>query len=523
MGIPSLFRWITNNFQDYSSIYYDYKNILENDKKCNNLYIDFNTIIHIIAKKDMNRDIETIINDIIKYLENIICYIDPQNIVYIAIDGVPPMAKIKHQRIRRFKTVKDKQDILSINTKYNYTPKTESTLYNYDYNMISNGTEFMDKLCYMIKEYIENTKSSYKCKLILSDIHERSEGEHKIKTHIINNPKNNDDVTIIYGLDADLIMLSLITYENNIYIMRENDSDVVNYVYLNINYMCEKILSLLNAHKKPINRTMLINDFVFITFLLGNDFIPNQESLKINENGIEILFNAYNNMQNSQDEHKYILYKSKEIDNYNFIKYISILSIKEQDNINFIDNKLHNFIDFFNSTLKERYIKTNNIEKLYEYAPYDIELSETETETTPLNKNVLCRTYLYALKWLVKYYFDECIDWRWMYDYEISPHLSELLEYMTIPENNDITLIKNDNELSIYEQLIVILPTSSWNLIPNHILNKLIANKDNIINYYPETCCLYIKGKKYRWECNVIIPKITEYLINYISHFLLDI
>ena len=48
-------------------------------------------------------------NKIIEDMTEILEYIQPTKLVYIAIDGVAPMAKMKHQRLRRFKSVKEQE------------------------------------------------------------------------------------------------------------------------------------------------------------------------------------------------------------------------------------------------------------------------------------------------------------------------------------------------------------------------------------------------------------------------------
>ena len=48
------------------------------------------------------------IENILKYLKYIIDFVNPKKVIYIAIDGVAPIAKIKQQRSRRYKSAKDR-------------------------------------------------------------------------------------------------------------------------------------------------------------------------------------------------------------------------------------------------------------------------------------------------------------------------------------------------------------------------------------------------------------------------------
>ena len=80
--------------------------------------------------------------------------------------------------------------------------------YAWDSNAISPGTPFMKKLSQRLK--VLQTPF----KLIISDSSDVGEGEHKIFNYIRSN-NETDIVDIIYGLDADLIMLSMLCDKQN--------------------------------------------------------------------------------------------------------------------------------------------------------------------------------------------------------------------------------------------------------------------------------------------------------------------
>ena len=104
--------------------------------------------------------------------------------MYIAIDVIPPKGKMKQQRMRRHKSVLEGKP--------------------WDTNAISPGTYFMNQLNHCLKSF---TNDSVK-QIIISDSTERGEGEHKILQYI---KKNDIQQSVIYGLDADLIMLSMVS------------------------------------------------------------------------------------------------------------------------------------------------------------------------------------------------------------------------------------------------------------------------------------------------------------------------
>ena len=102
----------------------------------------------------------------------------------------------------------------------------------WDTNAITPGTNFMFNLEDYLLKKLKNTSIDY----IFDSSNNPGEGEHKIYNYIKKYQLNN---CIVYGLDADLIMLGLLSPSNNIYLIRERteyniekiDSE---YIYLNI-------------------------------------------------------------------------------------------------------------------------------------------------------------------------------------------------------------------------------------------------------------------------------------------------
>ncbi len=212
MGIPLYFKIISEKYPEI---------IRDDIKSKDSLFLDLNCAIHPCCRKVMeecgNIDSERLekrmINEVLRYIEKLFLLVNPK-LLFIAIDGVAPCAKMNQQRLRRYKTILDKNNVDKIKLEENM-----DTSVSWNTNAISPGTEFMSKLSKSIKREL-STNVSYKgINIYFSDSTVPGEGEHKILDFIKNNDLKND--IVIYGLDADLIILSFVSHKSNIFLLRE--------------------------------------------------------------------------------------------------------------------------------------------------------------------------------------------------------------------------------------------------------------------------------------------------------------
>jgi 5'-3' exoribonuclease 1 len=159
---------------------------------------------------------------VLQYIDRIIIIAKPTVSVYMAVDGVAPRAKLNQQRSRRFRSAKD----LAEATK---DLQVESQAAVFDSNCITPGTEFLAKVSTMIRFFIRRKIRDdplwRNLQVVFSGHDVPGEGEHKIMQHIRtmrsqpNYQPNNRHC--VYGQDADLIMLCLVTHEPHFTILRE--------------------------------------------------------------------------------------------------------------------------------------------------------------------------------------------------------------------------------------------------------------------------------------------------------------
>ena len=394
------------------------------------------------------------------------------------------------------------------------------TLFNekeekFDRTCITPGTEFMNLLNQQVKNYFKNREKIYQVKhIIVSGSDERGEGEHKIFDYIRKNNKSSSS-HVIYGLDADLIILCLnhMNITKHIYLFRETPEFIKNInITMDPNELylmkIEELMYLI-LEKMVGNKKNVIKDYVFIMFLLGNDFMPHFPSLNIRTHGIEMLLETYKNILGKKNlyiiENDNIVWK-------NVRELIEELSKMELDNLMReykIRNKQTRYIEnnngenikatmekeLLNLPLKDREdeLIIDPFKKYWENRYYD-RLFNTERNEENLKK--ICLNYIQGLEWNMIYYTSGCKDWKWRYNYHYPPLFKDLLKFIPIW---DIEYIKENNEsLNPITQLAYVLPKSSLYLLPKKYQTKLINYKRraNDVDLKWAFC-------RYMWECHI--------------------
>ena len=506
MGIPVYFKNIINDYKDI---------LIQQDlfnKRINNLFFDLNCLIHPSCQG--LTDEQEMYNNIYKNMIKIIKITNPKDLIYIAIDGVCPRSKVEQQKYRRFRSANENKI--------------------WDTNAISPGTEFMNNL----NIFIKNQFKEYPVKIIFSDSTIPGEGEHKIM-HYLKNQKNSD-INIIHGLDADLIMLSMIK-TNHIYLLRERteynieelDSE---YVYLDINRLKKYLVQDIKKDYIYLPNQNIINDYIFLCFFIGNDFIHNSPPINIRYGGLDNLLNIYNELQEDHAGLFYLIYNNK-LDLENFKKFIQKLSLKENEYLEKILNirskqekKFKNlYLDIYNKYI-ENDLTNINEERLNEFNNH-LPIIDRRDELKIFNKldswqrryymfqiyhhhdynpsyddilreNIenICENYLESFVWTSNYYFNDCISWKWFYKYHFAPSIKDFNYYLQ--NINDLDIIKEDKTpLTSDEQLKLILPEKSFNLLPKNV-------EKYPDYYYPKSFKTNFIMKRYFWEGHPILPEI---------------
>lgn len=316
--MPKFFRWLSERYPAISQL------IAENRiPEFDNLYLDMNGIIHNCTHNDSGVAVTKHVTEdemfikIFNYIEHLFGKIKPQKLFFMAIDGVAPRAKMNQQRARRFRTALDAEVTREkAIAEGKELPKEDP----FDSNCITPGTQFMARLTQQLKYFIAKKVSEdidwQGTEIVLSGHEVPGEGEHKIMEYIRqakSQPEYNPNVRhCLYGLDADLIMLGLLSHDPHFCLLREEvtfgrqskaKSTELEHQNFYLMHLCivREYLELEFQELKqpgaignvPFDMERVIDDFILMAFFVGNDFLPNLPHLHINEGALALMFGVY--------------------------------------------------------------------------------------------------------------------------------------------------------------------------------------------------------------------------------------
>tara|TARA_Y100000389_G_scaffold204259_1_gene255923 strand:- start:15998 stop:17572 length:1575 start_codon:yes stop_codon:yes gene_type:complete len=496
MGIPALYSYLKHTYKvgglGLST---------EVPKKIHRLFLDFNGIVHgakeHVYKNHTNiSDIETetlIIENVILYIQHMIDLIKPTELLYIAVDGVCPRAKMEQQRERRYKACQDR----FFDAKVNNKPMA------WDSNAISPGTTFMNFLNSELYKSTYLKQLSSKINVIISDSSVKGEGEQKIIKYMRKLDDDDDKINVIHGLDADLIMLSILQLPKTVYLFREQNNKQS---FLSIPKFTNCLKSK-HDYWDPV-------DYICLSFLMGNDFLPKHYSLNLRQNALTTVLNSYDLLRKSLQRN---LVKNGIIDKEFLISLFKIFA-KEEDTLvkeraehmvykrcirhgNSRDDKITYWPDYHRNA--EVIINFGEEGWRLRYYNYLKSLQNISIQD-------MCKQYVNGLAWNLKYYTcndptQDC-DQGWYYPYLHAPLFKDLVLYL---ETNDIELPITNKRYTSLEQLAIVLPPYSNKLLP-FSWRKYIWEKDT---HFPKKFKLDPIGCIFKWECPPILNHFDEHKI----------
>ena len=176
----------------------------------------------------------------------------------------------------------------------------------------------------------------------------------------------------------------------------------------------------------------------------------------------------------------------------------------------------------FENTLQE---KLNKHIIVYHKVVDDVELGKTGWKERYYNKYFhlendnkreyelrirdICKNYLEGIMWTYNYYFKGCNDYEWFYQYSHAPFVSDLYDCLKYENINEIKF-NHVPPYKPFQQLMMVLPQASSNLLPTSYKNLINSSTSDIIQWYPIDFQVDMVNKTYYWECHPDLPVIDS-------------
>jgi 5'-3' exoribonuclease 1 len=486
MGVPFLFAWLRKRYPQV--VIPVKKGALIETPPIDVLCIDLNSIIHnacqIVYEYGNGEKLSTFHRQpprnpfqlqkrayerVSSEIEKILDMVQPRKSLVLCIDGPACISKQAQQRSRRARAAKErKEDAV------------------FDSTSITPGTEWLDGLSRYLDAHIRyqiGALASWgKLEVIFASEKVPGEGEHGLIRYI----RSLDDKSltyVIHGLDADLIMLALGTQCPHFYVLREDQfsCNLIDVGALRL----ELCLVLDTTIQKNMDR--VIDDFVFLCFLLGNDFLPHSPSLEILQGGIDVLCDSYSVVG------KHIITRQKGGVTFDpeVLKEILVLIGKDEaervalraEDSTFVKDPLYDKdFDKYRHNYYQEHFKKGAIE------------IEDEKEVL-IDMKYIVHSFLDGMNWVINYYLYGIPSWTWTYPYLYSPFIKEIVTYISDWKPKPFAM---GQPCTPFLQLVYVLPPQSKNLLPPP-LDTIVAKKDTSFT-------IDMAGKRFDWQAVIVLP-----------------
>lgn len=496
MGIPYYFYTLTKSYDDIISS--------KLSQVVDVYFLDFNGVIHpichhLIDTNGVTEDFEKVlIEKLYTKVEEDIKVMHPKK-VYICVDGLVPVAKMIQQRKRRYLTA--------------YKNKIDNVNVLWDTNAITPGTSFMNKLNIYFKKQIRY--NSTLADIFYSGSDEFGEGEHKI-FKLLQGVKQ-ESVVVINGMDADLIILALMSKKNNIYLLREGRPNE-DCIYLCIDNLRKAIINELKIKWvlfDDVNEYDIIESYCVMCSLLGNDFIPHLLTFNLKTNGVLDKLSRFTGLAYKTCG---LLVHNSTINHLALADILQNIAKTEDTDIHtetekYIKNRVFTTHESLNSDYYAIKHKQPVAEAIYSNISkwrqiYYRELFYTNIQIDTSVVHQACQQYIKGIYWTYAYYKKKDVDLEWYYPYTYPPSIRDIANYAIANVEPDITN-KNQLPLNVNIQTLIVLPIESKVLLDKKHQEFMINPENDLMHLYPKKYIIHTFLKTHLWECSPELPVIN--------------
>lgn len=486
MGVKHFYLWYRKHLGE---------TISSHPPKVDILAIDLNGLFHLCAQKvfrygnvstlllqknrSQNQNV-ILFREICRKIERLCLDIHPQKKLILCVDGVAGLGKMNQQRQRRFKTG------LTMDTDL-FNPSS-----------FTPGTKLMDHLTKYIDWFLRSMMTNHRywqdLEIVFSNEKVPGEGEHKIMQYIRHLEHSSKETICIYGLDADLILIGLLLERKNVYVAREPEYGFIEYVALSL--FREKLSEIMRFSEKLFCKEDALRDFVLISCLVGNDFLPTIPTISILDGAFDFFIEAYRRI--GKEVGHLTCFKEGDV-TFRIEAFTAFLKEISGQEKQMMEKKYNAQHSFFPDPLVLKNLRIEGQRNVLQFERYRQDYHVTKLKNIPISE--LVHKYLDGSLWVLNYYRKGMPDWSWFFPYFYGPLLMDLLDHIT---SYSPPIFQLHEPVDPFLQLIMILPESSKDLLPKELNDVSLYLKP----FFPDVIEIDLTGKRKEWEGIVILPVI---------------
>ena len=498
MGIPSFYRQLCRKFPQIIT-----KGV---GPSAEWLCLDFNCAMYWVLRQmrplsDNQHMWEgELCDNIAAYMTELVRLAAPTKGVFVSCDGVVCAAKRRQQRLRRFKgpwIATQESALLG-----------KSTNSGWDQNALTPGSAFMDRLGRTLTAAGVALASSTGLEVIVSTTAAAGEGEHKLLAHMrMVKPRT----CMIYGLDADLILLSMLLKADtgaDVSLLREAQE----FEKGGSGWRTLSITAMYGAMFRAGSTERHVRDFVAAMSLLGNDFLPHSLTRTVRDDGIPHLMSTL--QKHVWAAGQYLVDEAGNLRHGALMAILGAWAITEEGDMlaAAIDAaKMRNRPVGEGDTPAETALREWNAQPA-RWASLTRLLAPGRSNGLRDNWRDIYRSkwhagsptdYIAGVAWVWDYYSGRPVDQAWMFEAHLPPLWSDLLAVTTVAPPP----VLYPTPLTDWVHLLAVLPADSVRrLLPR---DKQVL-MDRAPWYWPSQWSLFDVGRSQMWECEPVVPMIAE-------------
>ena len=385
-------------------------------------------------------------NEIVGIIQKYEKFLYKNSSIFIVMDGVAPLMKLRTQRARRLKNVIKK-------------PSNEA----FDLNSLSVGTSFLNFMSkyidWFLRMWIDSEQTNTKTKsfsFYFNNEKNKGEGEIKSIRFIQQFAKKKTSKILLHSMDADWLIASLLLHDYNITIHRQHD-------YISNQNFISEILRLYSFDKSKES----LKDFFLMSLFVGNDYVDSIDKITV-ETLFKVVFIEYKKLK------CHLFHPDKTNINISNFKKLTLM--------------IH--IRLFGSTSggggsgddENRNTKSQSLVQLRKSSRTN--LSNQQHDYSRIID------YIFNLQNIISMHLSDDFQWGFYYKHSTTPSLISFQALDDTIQINPYCLHDDDIDIDIYYRLLLILPKSSKKLLP-HCLS---SNMDD--NLYEEKIIYDIKSNQ---------------------------